>query len=207
MWELLLHRLLLRSSPKSRGRSRHNRDTLSNRFAAFERGDYQFLVHGLEKACRVAAVKRRRAPKTESDTLKRVEALLMKGRFSKAFCLLDSKGQWDMRDPAIVSQLDAKHGPRVHKLPGKLPDDLPNKVVLETEKLAQTYRELKPLAGTGPSGYRNEYLQCLTHGNDDGPDRGQGCRASLPLRSELRQCRAPCMVLLAHMCNHNDCTN
>ena len=37
-------RLLLRSSSKSRGRYRHNRDTLSNRFAVFERGDYQFLV-------------------------------------------------------------------------------------------------------------------------------------------------------------------
>ena len=50
-WELLLHKMLLRRSSKSRGRDRISKDTLSARFEAFTQGDYQFLVQGLVKAC------------------------------------------------------------------------------------------------------------------------------------------------------------
>ena len=43
-WELLLHKMLLRKSPKSRGRGRASKDTLDARFCAFATGDYQFLA-------------------------------------------------------------------------------------------------------------------------------------------------------------------
>ena len=163
MWELLLHKLLLRSSPKSRGKRRHKRDSLTTRFKSFEDGDYQSLIKGLEDAVRAAAAKpRRHVPHTEDDVLRRVEKLLMKGRFSKAYRLLDSKGQGDMRDPRVVSQLDVKHGPRVHAMPGHLPPDLPDEVRLKPSKLERVYHQLKPLSGTGPAGYRNEYLSCLS---------------------------------------------
>ena len=162
-WELLLHKLLLRSSPKSRGRGRAKRDTLTSRFTAFEQGDYQFLVQGLEKAVQVASLKPKRTrPQSESQLLSRVEKLLQKGRFSKAYRLLDSKGQADMSMKGVIDQLDAKHGDRIHPLQGSLPEDLPPKVSLKAADLARVYHELKPLAGTGPAGYRNEYLTCLT---------------------------------------------
>ena len=81
MWELLLHKLLLRSSPKSRGKKRHKRDSLTTRFKAFEDGDYQSLIKGLEDAVRGAAAKpRRHVPQTKDDVLRRVEKLIMKGR-------------------------------------------------------------------------------------------------------------------------------
>ena len=57
--------------------------------------------------------------------------------------------------------MDAKHRSRDYALPGSLPDNLPPKVHIQSGKLAKLYRELKPLAGTGPCGYRNEYLTCL----------------------------------------------
>ena len=44
----------------------------------------------------------------------------------------------------------------------RLPQGLPSKIKLETRRFRKTYRSLKPLAGTGPDGYRNEYLTCLT---------------------------------------------
>ena len=57
-WEFLLHKLLLRASPRPRGQGRPNKDTLSVRFKVFEEGDYLFLVNGLETTCRVAVKKR-----------------------------------------------------------------------------------------------------------------------------------------------------
>ena len=162
-WELLLHRILLRADPRSRGRKRQSKDTMAARFKAFEEGDFQFLVRGLVKACdAVRDPFRLHVQGSEDETLAQVQKLLAAGRFSKAFRLLDSKGQGNMRDPGVVSQLDAKHGARVHTLPGKLPDNLPARVKLDGKRFKRKYRELKPKAGTGPEGYRNEYLTCLT---------------------------------------------
>ena len=58
--------------------------------------------------------------------------------------------------------MDAKHGIRDYELPGRLPRNLPDKVKIQAGRLRKLYRELKPLAGTGPCGYRNEYLRCLS---------------------------------------------
>ena len=162
-WELLLHRLLLRSSPRTRGRGRTSKDTLSNRFKAFQEGDYQFLINGLQRACDRAARARPKSVEHDEDrTLGRVQKLLAKGRFSKAYRLLDSKGQGSMQDPGVVDQLDAKHGKRDYELPGSLPENLPAPVELKASDLKRVYSELKPLAGTGPCGYRNEYLRFVS---------------------------------------------
>ena len=162
MWELLLHRLLLRKSPKSRGRQRDN-DTLSSRFQAFLRGDYQSLVTGLQRACEKAARRQQEpeAPQKEEETIKKVQKLLAKGLFSKAYRILDSEGRASMLDKGVVAQLDAKHLKRDYELPGHLPQNLPSPVTINPNSLRRVYRELKPLAGTGPCGFRNEYLQCL----------------------------------------------
>ena len=161
-WELLLHRLLLRKSSRSRGQGRRSKDTLAARLHAFAIGDYQSLVSGLVKTC--AAAKRRQKQfqaNQENRILGRVERLLAQGRFSKAFRLLESKGQGDMSRAGVVNQLNVKHGPRMFPLPGTLPEDLPDKVKFNLNAFAKGYRELKPLSGVGPDGYRYEYLSCL----------------------------------------------
>ena len=139
---------MLHSSPKSRGKKRNKRDSLTTRFQSFDSGDYQFLIKGLEDAVKVTAVKpRRHTPQTEDDVLRRVEALLMKWRFSKVYRLLDSKGQGDMSNSGVVSELDNNHdGPRVHVLPGHLPKDLSGEVTLKPSDLEKVYCQLKPLS-------------------------------------------------------------
>ena len=129
LWELLLHRILLRANPKSRGKNRRRRqskDTVASRFKAFEDGDYKFLIRGLVKVCEAA----QRGPQpystqTEKPTIAKIQKLLSSDRFSKAYRVLDSKGQGNMQDPQVVSQLDVKHDKRVHELPGVLPPGLP----------------------------------------------------------------------------------
>ena len=135
---------------------------MAARFHAFATGDYQFLVKGLVKACQAATHRKvGHAPNDEINIQRRVEKLLTMGLFSKAFRLLDSKGQADMGDLGVVRQLDAKHGPRVHRLPGALPGDLPEKVAFNIISFQKRYSELKPLSGAGPDGYKYEYLSCL----------------------------------------------
>ena len=162
-WELMLHRILLRAQPKSRGRGRPNKDNLSARFKAFQEGDFRFLIDGLERACAEAA-RRRPTPDRhggEERLVGKVQRLLAKGLFSKAYRILDSQGQASLRDQGVVAQLDAKHGVRDYELPGHLPQDLPRPVKIRGPALGKVYSKLKPLAGTGPCGYRNEYLICL----------------------------------------------
>lgn len=161
-WELLLHKLLLRKSPRTRGKGRGPKDTLDARFQAFELGDYQLLVRGLVRACHVAKLRKRPFQANDENRIqRRVESLLAKGRFTKAFRLLDSQGQGNMRDQGVVDQLNIKHGPRMFPLPGRLPQGLPDKAKLDYDVFHQGYRELKPLSGQGPDGYRYEYLSCL----------------------------------------------
>ena len=161
-WELLLHKLILRKSPRSRGKGRGPADTLEARFHAWATGDYQLLVKGLVKACNVAKLRKRTCDVNDEDGIqRRVEKLLAAGRFSKAFRLLDSLGQGNMGDQGVVDQLNVKHGPRMFPLLGKLPENLPGKTRLDKKLFAKGYRELKPLAGQGPDGYRYEYLSCL----------------------------------------------
>ena len=49
----------------------------------------------------------------------------------------------------MVRQLDVKHGPRVHRLPGALPGDLPERVTFNIKSFQKRYSELKPLSGAG----------------------------------------------------------
>ena len=91
----------------------------------------------------------------------RVEKLLSKGRFPKAFRLLDFKGQANMQDGSVVRQLDSKHGPRMHQLPGALPQGLPEKVRFNKKTFRQHYRDLPPLSGAGPDRYRYQHLACM----------------------------------------------
>ena len=160
-WELLIHKMLLRRAPKSRGKGRVTRDSVAARFHAFATGDFQFLVQGLVKACNAAKARKKQFNANDESTIQgRVEKLLTMGRFSKAFRLLDSKGQADLGDAGVVRQLNNKHGPRMHQLPGVMPQGL-EKAKFNIKTFTQRYRDLKPLSGVGPDGYRYEYLSCL----------------------------------------------
>ena len=161
-WELLLHRMLLRKAPRG---DKSGRDSMAARFHAFETGDYQYLVKSLATICKRVGINNGSGrPLDKNNTLNQVMRLLSKGRFSKAFRLLDSNGLASMTDPGVIRQLDAKHGPRVRPLPNALPEGLPTKVKFEDKKFRETYTRLKPLSGTGPDGYRNEFIRALSAG-------------------------------------------
>ena len=78
---------------------------MTSRFKTFEEGDYQLLVKRLVKVCDAERDPFRITEQgSENQILKEVQKLLAAGRFSKAFRLLDSKGQGNMRDPGVVEQ-------------------------------------------------------------------------------------------------------
>ena len=101
-------------------------------------------------------------PTTRTDTDKTVDRaffLISEGEMSKGVALLTSSGLADASDPRIQQQLRAKHPRRKEELPDTLADvgNFP-RVALD---LGPTIRNLKSHAGTGVSGYRNEYLRAL----------------------------------------------
>ena len=65
-----------------------------------------------------------------------------------------------LTDERVVAQLRAKHRVRETPMPGVLDD---GGVPFERLHLSlgERYRKLKRMKGTGPSGYRNEYLMAL----------------------------------------------
>ena len=97
--------------------------------------------------------------------VQRVHDLLACDRFSKAHKTLLSMGLGDLSDPEIVKQLAAKHPARQEHLPGVPTPDSAH--IRHSVSLRDQYRTLKPLAGTGPSDYRNECLCALSRKFND----------------------------------------
>ena len=159
-WMLVLHDMLLRLPPRG-GRRGHS--IVANRFAAWASGDLAALVRWWE-ADREAA-RRRRQSNGQSDnaaaskTLERALFLISEGEMSKGVALLTSKGLGDLDDERVRAQLRAKHPSRKELLHGNLASlgDFPRVRV----ELRATIEGLSEHAGTGPSGFRNEYLKCL----------------------------------------------
>ena len=61
-WELLIHKMLLRRSSKSRGRQRTSKDTLARRFNAFAQGDYQIPGEGFGRCMRCGQASHKKLP-------------------------------------------------------------------------------------------------------------------------------------------------
>jgi len=86
--------------------------------------------------------------------------LIREGELSRATRLLHSTGLGDLTDDRVVQQLRDKHPSRKAGLPPTL-DAMGDFARVEVD-LDATLRDLPKRAGTGVSGFRNEYLRALT---------------------------------------------
>ena len=101
----------------------------------------------------------------ESKKVERALHLISDGELSKAVNLLASNGLGDLSDARVVEQLRCKHPARKEGLPIDLSGFAPFGRI--TVDLRPTLRKLSKQAGTGVSGFRNEYLIELTEGFAD----------------------------------------
>ena len=89
--------------------------------------------------------------------------LLAKGLMSRAALHLSSQGSADPSDPAVRAQMCAKAPKRVVNIP----EEFVGMDVGELElDLCEAMRRLKPMAGVGCDGMRNEYLTALVRAQD-----------------------------------------
>ena len=104
--------------------------------------------------------------------------LISEGELSKGVGLLTSKGLADLSDERIRAQLRAKHPTRKLPLHGNLADlgHFPRVHI----DLKPTIKDLRDHAGTGPSGFRNEYLKCFATDFAD-----QRARTVIPLLEDF----------------------
>ena len=109
----------------------------------------------------------------EERDVDRALLLISEGELGKA-----SKGLADAGDPRIQAQLRSKHPARKGELPGSL--DTLGAFVRVHVSLEDTIRGLSNHAGTGASGYRNEYLKALVSDFADAR-----ARTVLPLLNEF----------------------
>ena len=173
-WLTVLHDVLLRLPPRG-GRRGHT--YVSQRFAAWSRGDYAKVLSWWKQDRQAAGhpTNQRRHP---ANDVERALHLISEGELSKAVHLLTSNGLGDLSDARIVEQLRAKHPPRKEALPPSLEGFAPFGEI--NVSLEPTFRNLRKQAGTGVSGFRNEYLTALTANFAD-----ERARQAIPLMEAL----------------------
>ena len=159
-WLVALHDILLRLPPRG---GRRGRAMVTHRFQAWAAGDKTALIKWWE-ADRGETRRGRdgSGPTARPDTDKTVDRalfLISDGEMSRGVGLLTSSGLADAGDPRVQEQLRAKHPRRKEEMPSRLADvgQFPG-VALD---LGPTLRNLRSHAGTGVSGYRNEYLRAI----------------------------------------------
>ena len=164
-WNLALHHMLLRA-PIRGGRRGHNE--IPKRFKAWADGNAAQLVRWWE-ADRAVVARSRRSTAAAGDTaaLQQALSLISRGQLSRAQRRSESQGLGNLADESIVEQLVAKHPARKETLAPPMTLDesaqlSPLEVHLETK-----YRQLPRPAGTGPSGFRKEYLIPLSFAFED----------------------------------------
>jgi len=101
-----------------------------------------------------------RVARSQESAVSIALSLIAKGQQGRAQRMLESRGLGNLADPAIISQLQAKHPVRRREFSARLSDPPAATGALEVH-LEAKYLGLSKLAGTGPSGYRNEYLTAL----------------------------------------------
>ena len=138
---------------------------LAGRYAQWQRHDYAGLIAEYRVDCaRAAAREARRRGDGEGDEerlIRRVEALLSKGKISGAARLLESFGVADIHDPAILRQMVDKHPGRGADaaLPPP-PEDTPVLRVCP-ERVAEALRALDDDKAAGPTAWTNHLLRVL----------------------------------------------
>lgn len=169
-WFLVLHDVLLRMPPRG---GRRGRAQVAHRFNAWAAGDMATIIKWWQQD-RAAA---RHPLSGEADAernLQRALRLIREGELSRATRLLHTTGLGDLTDARVLEQLQHKHPHRKADVPRNLAD-MGQFARIEVD-LAPTLRELPRHAGTGVSGFRNEYLTALTEEFAD--DRA---RSAVPL--------------------------
>ncbi|MEO1777037.1 MAG: hypothetical protein AAFS07_19020 [Pseudomonadota bacterium] len=107
-----------------------------------------------------AAGQRGPRPRPTNDVHRALE-LIYAGELGKAVNLLTSKGIADPKCAEVIAQMAAKHPPRNCALDLDLSHyPAPQPIGLD---LTETYRGLRPKAGVGPDGLRNEHLTPLAY--------------------------------------------
>ena len=159
-WPVALHDILLRLPPRG---GRRGRAMVTHRFQAWAAGDKTALIKWWE-ADRGETRRGRdgSGPTARPDTDKTVNKalpLISEGEMSRGVGLLTSSGFADAGDPRVQEQLRAKHPRRKEEMPSRLADvgQFP-RVALDLEPML---RNLRGHAGTGVSGYKNEYLRAF----------------------------------------------
>ena len=147
---------MLRLPPRGR---RRGRSQLSQRFAAWADGDHAKLLRWWEQD-RQSARHPTHQRHDEAREVDRAIRLIREGELSKAVHLLTSSGLGDLSDPRVVEQLRGKHPARKAEVPESIDDLGPFRRI--HVDLRPTLRGLHRHAGTGVSGFRNEYLIALT---------------------------------------------
>ena len=156
-WLMSLHDILLRMPPRG---GRRGRSVIAQRFAAWQDGDLAKLVKWWAKDREAAHLPMANRNGSDSAAVERAVHLISEGELSKAVKTLESDGLGNLCDPRVAAQLQANHPARKEALPDSLADyDAFRRVTVD---LAPTLRELTRHAGTGVSGFRNEYLSALS---------------------------------------------
>ena len=164
-WILALHQILLRA-PLRGGRRGHN--DVPKRFQAWADGDLAYLVQKwMADRSFVARSRRSSHAASVAASLEQALSLIQRGELSRAQRLIESKGMGNLADAAVVEQLAGKHPLRKQALPDQLDAGALARYNPLTVHLEDKYRQLGRLAGSGPSGYRNEYLIALARAFSD----------------------------------------
>jgi len=175
-WWLISHALFFRHQGKSgrgRRRTKYPKDTVQNRFDWWNQGNMKKLVDLFVRDAESELRRYNRSsstkdPTTERNrTIKRAMEFLELGLLSKCRSLLLSIGLGDMKDPAVVAQLDSKHPQRQRELPGFCPATNAGSITIDPDALRKKYQSLGRLAGVGPDGLPNEHLIALASATGD----------------------------------------
>ena len=165
-WELLLHKILLPLTKRTKGKKKKKTsgtrkdtgDSATVRIQLFLQGGYQKLIRKVSKHADSAKTHTRidsDAPTVNRKLWIRYNAhrnLSLWPDSPKPTTLL-SKGMGDLSDPHIISQIVCKHPAIKEDIPVNLPAKLPQTRL--TVKLMERYSRTEPVD------YHNEYLRCL----------------------------------------------
>jgi len=157
-WRLILPQLVLRTAPKDMPQPR---DYVSKRFRLFAEGDWVELLRWWAADLEAIAKENQRMP--TPDVLPHVKRLARKGLLSRATQHLTSTGTGDPASQAVRDQMRRKFPKRVVGIPAKYDGVVGDGIELD---LCEALRRLKPMAGVGPDGFRNEYLTALVRAPD-----------------------------------------
>jgi hypothetical protein len=169
-WVLITKLFLRRDADRDDGEgnptARPGADTIANRFALFEAGEYEVLVKWMCLATRSAAARARKKAATRESLRDKALYMLSVHQLRRAVRYLLSDGAADLDTPRVAMLYrDKQLVPRHRPIPAGLPQVLEG--VRNSVRLRDKYRKLDAQAAPGPSGAHNAHLKVLSHATSD----------------------------------------